>query len=118
MTADSLAMYAGVALSLVFSYVPSADGWWANLAVTYKRLVMLGLLLLVALASVGLACAGFAADLGLTITCDRAGVVGIIQAFGLAVIANQAAYSLSPVSAKKVAAGELRKRVAKAEVAK
>jgi hypothetical protein len=101
MTADSIAMYAAVVLSLAFSYVPSADGWWANLAVTYKRLVMLGLLLLVALASVGLACAGFAADLGLTITCDRSGIVGIVQAFGLAVIANQAAYKITPQSAAK-----------------
>jgi len=101
MTADQLAMYAGVVLSLAFSYVPSADGWWANLAVTHKRLVMLGLLLLVALASVGLACAGFATDLGLTIACDRAGVVGLLQAFGAAAIANQVAYAITPQSAAK-----------------
>ncbi len=57
---------------------------------------MLAMLLLVALSVVGIACAGFAADLGLTVTCDRAGIVGVLQAFGAAVIANQAAYLATP----------------------
>lgn len=104
MNADSLAMYAAVILSLAFSYIPSADGWWAKLSNTYKRLVMLGLLFVIALAAVGLACAGVASDLGISVTCDKTGIIGLIQAFGLAVIANQAAYKISPESDAKVAA--------------
>jgi hypothetical protein len=101
MTADFLAMIAAALLSLAFSYIPSADGKWAALTQTSKRLVMLGLLLLVAVVSVALACAGFASDFGLTITCDRAGIVGVIQAFFFAMIANQATYQITPNSAAK-----------------
>jgi len=101
MSADLLAMYSGVVLSLAFAYIPSADGKWAALSATAKRLVMLALLLLVALAAVGIACAGLGADIGLAVTCDRLGVVGVLQAFVLAVIANQSAYSIAPKSAAK-----------------
>jgi len=96
MTAEQLALYAGVVLSLAFSYVPKLSDWFAKLEATTKRLAMAGLLLVVAGAVVGLACSGFGADLGLTVSCDRAGIVGVINAFILALIANQATYALSP----------------------
>jgi len=97
MTADELAGFAGILLSLGFSYIPSAEGKWNQLSATGKRLVMLGLLLLVALAATGIACAGFAGDFGLLITCDRVGVVGVVRAFMFAAVANQTVYALSPV---------------------
>lgn len=99
MTAESLALYAGIVLSLIFSYVPGLDGKFAALDATIKRLIMLGLLLLVALAVVGIACSGFGADLGIAVTCDKPGFVGVLQAFVLAVIANQAAYLVTPQTA-------------------
>lgn len=98
MTADSLALYSGVVLSLVFSYVPGLSTKYAELSETTKRLIMLGMLALVSVAVVGLACAGFGEDLGIYITCDKDGFVGVIKAFIMAMIANQSTFKLSPVT--------------------
>lgn len=104
MTADGLALYAGVVLSLLFSYVPGLNTWFAGLESVYKRLIMLGLLLLTAGVVYGLACAGWAASLGIQLTCDQAGLMQLVQAFMLAMIANQAAYQITPETAKVRAA--------------
>lgn len=96
MTAEFLAGIAGVVLSLLFSYVPGLNAKFAGLESTYKRLIMLALLFVSAGAIYGLACAGWAADLGIAVTCDKAGLIQVLQAFGAAAIANQAAYALSP----------------------
>ena len=101
MTSDLLAMIAAALLSLAFSYIPSADGQWAALSVAGKRLIMLALLVLVALASIGLTCSGFGADFGLKVTCDRAGIVGVVQALLFAIMANQAIYKITPQTAAK-----------------
>lgn len=95
MTADFLAMVAGIILSLAFSYIPWFASRYDLLAPEYKRLVMLALLLFVALASIGLACVGVGVDFGLAVTCDRAGIVGVIQAFVFAAMANQSTYLLT-----------------------
>lgn len=96
MSAEMLAAIAGAILSLLFSYVPGLNTWYQALEATSKRLIMLGLLILVAGGCLGLACAGWGADLGLKLTCDRAGFVGLIQALIVAIMANQTAYSISP----------------------
>lgn len=98
MSAEFLAGIAGVVLSLLFSYVPGLNAKFAALEATYKRLIMLALLFVTGAAVYGLACAGWAADFGLAVTCDKAGLVQLLQAFGVAAIANQGAYSLSPVA--------------------
>lgn len=96
MTAELLAGISAVILSLVFSYVPASAGAWSNIDGTYKRLIMLGLLVLVALGAFGLACAGLGGDFGVKLTCDKIGLIGLIQVLGVAIIANQAAYAISP----------------------
>ena len=100
MTAEYLAGIAGVVLSLVFSYVPGLNTWFSGLDGTIKRLAMLVLLVVVALGSFGLACSGWGADFGLKLTCDRTGLIGLLQALGLAVIANQSAYAITPTQRK------------------
>lgn len=96
MTAEGLALISGTILSLLFSYVPGLNTKFASFDREKKRLIMLGLLAVCALAIYGLACGGFAVDLGIAVTCDRAGAMALIQAFILAVIANQGTYSISP----------------------
>lgn len=96
MDANLLAAISAVVVSLLFSYIPGLNAWFAGLQGEYKRLIMAAVLLIVAGASVGLACAGLAADFGLTVTCDKAGIIGLVQAFILALAANQATYSISP----------------------
>lgn len=92
MTSELLAGIAGIVLSLVFSYMPGLNVKFAQLEGDYKRLIMLGTLVLVGGASFGLSCA----DLWPTVACDQAGAMQLVEAFIFAAIANQSAYQLSP----------------------
>lgn len=93
MTANELSIAAGIVLSLAFSFIPSLNTKYAGLTAEWKRLIMLGLLLIVAAAAYGVTCLGWF-DVGLT--CDKAGISQLVQAFVLAVIANQSTYSITP----------------------
>ena len=92
MSAEQLAAIAGVVLSLVFSYIPGISDWYSGLESTQKRLVMAALLLAVAGAAFGLSCG----NVWVTVTCDKAGVIGLVNALIAALVANQATYQLSP----------------------
>ena len=96
MTADTLSASAAILLSLAFSYIPPIDELYQRLTATQKRLVMLAALLLTAAGSFALACAGLADQLGLPLTCDTPGALGLLRALIAALVANQAAYALSP----------------------
>lgn len=95
MTADTLSMFAGAILSLVFSYVPGLKDRFDGLYAEYKRLAMLLLVIAFAAAAYGLACSGLASDFGLSVTCDRPGLVSLARAVILAAVANQGTYSLT-----------------------
>jgi hypothetical protein len=92
MTAELLSGVFAILLSLVLAYIPGLNGWYAGLESSWKRVILGVGLIVVALGSVGIACAGFAADLGLPLTCDRVGFVQVAQALVLALVANQATY--------------------------
>lgn len=105
MSADFLSAFAATVLSLLFSYVPGIRTWFDALGTfpdgsndngARKRLLMLGLLALATAASFLLACSHLAADFGLSLTCTRGSTITLLRAFGLAVIANQATYLISP----------------------
>ncbi len=104
MDAELLAVILGVVLSLAFNYVPGLSEKYAGLAKEQKSLIMLGLLALASAGAYGLACAGWAADFGLAVSCDRKGLVEVIKAFVAALIANQAAYVISPQTERVLAA--------------
>jgi len=95
MNADELSMIAGTILSLAFSYIPGLNQKFGKLSTEYKRLIMLILVVIVAVAIFGLACAGVAADFGISVACNKAGVVGLIRAILYAAVANQATYGLT-----------------------
>lgn len=99
MDADRLAMLAGVIISLAFSYIPQLQNWYDKLASNIKRLIMLGLMAVIAGSMYGLACAGIVEFAG-ELTCDRPGLVELIWAFFYAAIANQTTYALSPREVK------------------
>jgi hypothetical protein len=106
MSAELLAGLAGIVLSLAFSYIPKLNEGYAGLDATKKRLIMLGLMVLVALGAFGLSCAKLV-EIG--ITCDQAGAWALAKIFIAAVVANQGAYLISPeakrVSVAKAARG-------------
>lgn len=95
MDSNILASTAGVVLSLCFSYVPGLESWYSQLAGQYKRLVMLGALLLVTIGVFAMSCAGITAQ----VTCDQTGAKSLITLFLTAAIANQTAFMLTPKSA-------------------
>jgi hypothetical protein len=95
MTPEILASIAAVILSLLFSYVPGLSTWYEPLPGDLKRLVMLALLLLTALASFALACAQISLE-NATVACSTPGALGLLKTFIAAMIANQSAYALSP----------------------
>ena len=96
MSAESLSLIAGAVLSLLFSYIPGLNAGYAGLGSEVKRLIMAGLLLAVAAGVYGISCAGFGASFGVSVPCTQEGLLGLVNAFVLAVIANQAAFAITP----------------------
>jgi hypothetical protein len=95
LTPELLSAIAGMMLSLLASYLPGFSGWFDRLEAIHKRLVMLGLLAAASLAIVGLSCAGVGSSFGLTLTCDQDSGILAVQAFLLALVANQSAYLIT-----------------------
>ena len=103
MDAETLAGLAGALLALLFAYVPGLSGWYTRLGEgqgeelggVYRRLVMLAALVVVAAGSYGLACLGAGETFGLGLSCDQAGLAGLLRALVLALAANQATYVLA-----------------------
>jgi hypothetical protein len=104
MNAEQLTIIAGAILSLAFSYIPGLKTSYAApsaepLSAEMKRLVMLGLLLLVVAGVFGLACSRFGAYLseaGIKVPCDEPGLVGLVCSLVLAVMANQSTHLITP----------------------
>ena len=95
LTPGLLSAIAGVLLSLLASYLPGFSAWFDRLEAIQKRLVMLGLLAASAVAIAGLSCAGLGEALGLPAACDRSSGLLAVQAFLLALVANQSAYLIT-----------------------
>ena len=92
MTAEQLSLYAGVLVSLGFGYFPWLSKWYEALDAAYKKLVMAGSLLVIAVGILALACTGYGTLFGVPIVCDQAGIAQLIKIFIAALIANQATY--------------------------
>jgi hypothetical protein len=96
MSANTLSLIAGAVLSLAFSYIPGLRADFDAIDPTEKRLVMLGLLLVTAISVQVMACLGWAAEWGVDLACNRAGLAGLIEQLVIAIIANQGVYAISP----------------------
>ena len=95
MTTEQLAAICGVVLSLLLAYIPGLATWYANKDAASKARIMGGLLILVALAIFGLACAHIIADFGLVVVCTKESLLQLIQILIAALIANQATFTLA-----------------------
>lgn len=91
MTSEQLAVIAGAIMSLAFSYVPGLSEWYDPLEAVYKRLIMLGVLVLVAAGALGLSCWQVIEY----VSCDKPGILGLVNALLLAIMANQSTYMLT-----------------------
>lgn len=95
MSASDLSMLAGAILSLMFSYLPGLNAKYDALRSEQKRLIMLGLVVLVAIGAYALACAGYDERLGYSVECSDAGLFELVKAVIAAVVANQGVYNLT-----------------------
>lgn len=92
-TAAWLATAAGVLLSLGFSYIPNVNTWYAALDSTRKRLLMAGLLAILAIGVYVLGCFDI---LSVNVECTTSGMWSVVMIYIEAVIANQATFMISP----------------------
>ena len=90
MESNIVAGIAGVALSLIFGYVPGARQWFEALEPVRRAQVMGGLLILAALIIYGGACY----TPWQAVECAEAGFWKLAELLGAALLANQAAYPL------------------------
>lgn len=96
MSVETLTAAAGISISLACSYVPKLKDKYAVLDRTQKRLVMLTALLAITAGTFGLSCAKVVLLGVVLVTCDQVGAVALIQPFIMALVANQAAFLISP----------------------
>lgn len=82
-------------LSLLASYLPGFAPWYAARSSEAKRLLMLGVLAVIAAAAYGIACSGYGPIFGLQLTCDSRGLITLVQSFLAALSVNQATYLIS-----------------------
>jgi hypothetical protein len=103
--AETLTIILGVVLTLLASYIPGVAVWYDKLGEksdgsndngTLKRLVMLGVLLLITGSIYGLSCTSWGPLLGIAVSCDQPGAAKLILAFIYAIMANQSVYKISP----------------------
>ncbi len=91
MTAERLALITGAFLSLCFSYIPGLKDWFEPLENKYKQAIMGGLLVAVAFAIYGLSCAAVFNYF----TCDKSGLMQVVEILVMALIANQSVYLIT-----------------------
>jgi hypothetical protein len=83
---------AGVALSLLFKWFPKLNTWYAGQSSTVKRLIMLGLCIVVGAVVASAACI----KLFHWVSCDEQGLVRLVFAIFAVVAGNQNTYLLIP----------------------
>lgn len=104
-SAETAAMLVSALLSVLVSYVPGFNEWFAALAPIRKRLLMLSGLALFNGLVVLEACTGLSLS-GITLSCDQAGIEGVVRIFFLGLLANQSAYGIvqQPAKVRELAA--------------
>ncbi len=90
-TPTQLTTIAAALLAVLAEYVPGLKDWYGSLTETYKKLVMLGLLVIVVGVTFGLSCAGWLNAW----QCNEVGLRDALYALALAIAANQGTHLLT-----------------------
>mgnify|MGYP007100124117 CR=1 FL=1 len=96
MSAELLVGVAGVVVSFLFESIPGLHDWYNSLQNNYQRLVMFGVLFVVAGAIFGLNCAQWFGEVLPKVECSAAGLEGLFILVLTAVISNQSTFALLP----------------------
>lgn len=92
LTSEQLAGFAGLVLSLLFTYTPGLRVWFAGLVSEAKSLTMLILIVAVAVMAFGLSCGNFLS----MFACTQQGAWSVAILVFWAAVGNQTAYKLMP----------------------
>jgi hypothetical protein len=98
MTATVLTGIASALLSILFEYVPGLRSWYGALKDNLQRLIMLGLLVVVAGVIFGWNCSGWFSGKIPAVSCDQVGVQELVWLLVIAVASNQATHRILPKS--------------------
>lgn len=93
-THEFITLAAGTLLSLLFSYIPKLNVWYNAMTAEVKRLVMLGMLLIISAAVFLLAFYGVIEIEGWGDL--QSNIVLFVKTFVMALIANQSTYLITP----------------------
>lgn len=95
-SASAITAVAGTVLSVGFLYIPGFREWYAAKQDTEKRLIMAGLILLVALVVVGLSCSGAWPLVECTEQSGMEIAKAVVEALAAGIVLNQSVYSILP----------------------
>ena len=104
-TPELLVGFAGILLSLLFSYIPGLRVWYGGLIAEKKQLIMLSLLILVTGGIFALGCFDI---LQISLACDKQGVISLAKMLVAGLVANQSTFLLTPQTNDVVVAKQLR----------
>ena len=93
-TSESLALILGAVTSIIFSYAPGLNTWFAAKTDEIKRLIMLGLMVVITASIYGLACGNLISVS--EFVCGQQSLLQFVSILISAVIANQGTYKISP----------------------
>jgi hypothetical protein len=78
-----------ILVSLLFEYVPGLSDWYNKVPDKFQRLIMLGLMVVVAGVALGFNCAGWFTSYIPKISCSQAGVEEMFVLLLTALVSNQ-----------------------------
>ena len=93
-TPDLLVGIVGTIISLIFSYVPSLNTWFAGKTDDFKKLSMLAMMVITTVVAFILACTDFITIANFV--CAKGTALDFVRVLITAVIANQGVYMISP----------------------
>lgn len=91
MTSETLALLAGLALSLAFQYIPHLNEWYEAREKTEKAAIMGLAIIAVGLGDFAFSCAGW---IQIGISCDWSGMGELVKLILYALASNQGGYTL------------------------
>jgi len=94
MNEETLSLIAGSILSLLIEYFPGFKLWHERLLPEQKRLLMLGMIILVAVAIYFAYCHFSVSIPNLEVSCDSSGIVDLVRIIIWIAISNQTTHKL------------------------
>ncbi len=104
LTSTTLALMAGMVISILADLVPGWTGWYASRTPIAKRWVMIAVLGITSVVIVSLSCwepTQLLIAKYVVVECSEAGIIQVVEVFVYALVGNQGMFLLSPTTGKR-----------------